>query len=128
MPTQSRAYERMHPPRVSGVSESTPRVADGHRIAAFCHVMHTHGPRSMFDAQGADGGGRIVFAIHVWLVNTGIGKRRTDESFARGSDQHRIPGGVEPLNATISGKLCSTLGLENPSPGSMMICDGETPA
>ena len=51
----------------------------------------------MFGAQGANGGGRIVFAIHVWLVNTGIGKRRADESFARGSDQHRIPGGVEPL-------------------------------
>ena len=97
MPTQSRAYERMHPPRVSDVGESTPRVADRHRIAAFFHVMHTHGPRSIFGAQGADGGGRIVFAAHAWLVDTGIGKRRADESFARGSDQHRIPGGVEPL-------------------------------
>ena len=38
------------------------------------------------------------------------------------------PVALNRSNATISGKLCSTLGLENPRPGSMMICDGETPA
>ena len=36
--------------------------------------MHAHGPRSIFGAQGADGGGRIVFAAHAWLADAGIGK------------------------------------------------------